>query len=100
MGLLDKQRMGALGYEKEKILLTRYWKDDADLIALFHFGCGPVTISVPFPAGSWILRFDSADRRWDGPGSLLPGLLQGDGGDISFSLPALSCAVYLRQHGG
>ncbi len=97
MGLLDKQCMGVLGYEKEKILLTRYWKEDADLIALFHFGCRPVTISVPFPAGSWILRFDSADRRWDGPGSLLPGLLQGDGGDISFSLPALSCAVYVRQ---
>ena len=100
MGLLDKQRMGVLGYEREKLLLTRYWKEDADLIALFHFGCRPVTISVPFPAGSWILRFDSADRRWDGPGSLLPGLLQGDGGDISFSLPALSCAVYLRQRGG
>jgi hypothetical protein len=89
MGLLDKQRMGALGYEKEKILLTRYWKDDADLIALFHFGCRPVTISVPFPAGSWILRYDSADRRWDGPGSLLPGCCRATEGHFIFAWPLL-----------
>ena len=99
MGLLDKQCMGALGYERQEVLLVRHWKDDADLIILFHFGRRPVRISVPIPAGTWALRFDSADRRWDGPGSALPGPLQGDGGDVSLPLAPLSCAVYLRQRG-
>lgn len=98
-GLLDKQCMGALGYEKERVLLVRHWKDDEDLIVLFHFGRRPATMSLPFPSGAWTLRFDSAERRWDGPGSLLPPTIQGDGGDLPLSLAALSCAVYRRQHG-
>jgi maltooligosyltrehalose trehalohydrolase len=99
-GLLDKQCMGVLGYEKEKVLLVRHWKDDEDLIVLFHFGRKPVTLSLPVPSGAWSLRFDSADDRWNGPGSALPALIQGNGGDIPFSLASLSCAVYRRQHGG
>ena len=99
VGLLDKQCMGVLGYEKEEVLLVRHWKDDEDLIVLFHFGRKPVTLSLPVPSGAWSLRFDSADSRWNGPGSALPALIQGDGGDVPFSLASLSCAVYRRQHG-
>lgn len=99
-GLLDKQCMGVLGYEKEKVLLVRQWKDDEDLIVLFHFGRRPAMLSLPVPSGAWSLRVDSAERRWDGPGSMLPRLIQGEGGDITFSLAALSCAVYRRQRGG
>jgi maltooligosyltrehalose trehalohydrolase len=91
--------MGVLGYEREKLLLVRHWKDEEDLIVLFHFGRKPATLSLPVPSGVWALRFDSAQRRWEGPGSLLPRLIQGDGGDILFSLAALSCAVYRRQRG-
>ncbi len=99
-GLLDKQCMGVLGYEKERVLLVRHWKDDEDLIVLFHFGRRPATLSLPVPSGAWSLRFDSAESRWNGPGSALPVMIQGDGGDVPFSLAALSCAVYRRQHGG
>lgn len=98
-GLLDKQCMGALGYERQKVLLVRHWKDDEDLIVIFHFGTRASTVALPVPAGAWVLRFDSADRRWDGPGSSLPERLQGEGGDVPLPLAPLSCAVYLRQHG-
>lgn len=98
-GLLYKQCMGVLGYEKEKVLLVRHWRDDEDLIVLFHFGRRPATLSLPVPSGTWSLRFDSAEQRWNGPGSLIPPLIQGEGGDLPFSLAALSCAVYRRQHG-
>ena len=99
-GLLDKQCMGVLGYERERILLVRHWKDDEDLIVIFHFGTRASTVALPVPAGTWDLRFDSADRRWDGPGSSLPERLQGEGGDVPLPLAPLSCAVYLKQHGG
>jgi hypothetical protein len=91
--------MGVLGYEKEKVLLVRHWKEDADLIILFHFGRRATPVTLPSPSGAWALRFDSAEQRWNGPGSLLPPMIQGDGGDIPFSLAALSCAVYRRQQG-
>jgi maltooligosyltrehalose trehalohydrolase len=98
-GLLEKQCMGVLGYEKEKVLLVRHWRDDEDLIVLFHFGRRPATLSLPIPSGAWSLRFDSAERRWNGPGSLLSPLIQGEGGDVALSLAPLSCAAYRRQHG-
>lgn len=100
LGLLDKQCMGVLRYERERVLLVRHWKDDEDLIVIFHFGTRASTVTLPVPAGAWELRFDSADRRWEGPGSGLPGLLRGDGGDVPLSLAPLSCAVYLKQRGG
>ena len=98
-GLLDKQCMGVLGYERERVLLVRHWKDDEDLIVIFHFGTKASTAALPVAAGAWALRFDSADRRWDGPGSALPERLHGDGGDVPLPLAPLSCAVYLRQRG-
>ncbi len=98
-GLLDKQCMGVLGYERERVLLVRHWKDDEDLIVIFHFGTKASTAALPVAAGVWALRFDSADRRWDGPGSALPERLHGDGGDVPLPLAPLSCAVYLRQRG-
>jgi maltooligosyltrehalose trehalohydrolase len=95
-GLLDKQRMGILGYEKERVLLARYWKEDEDLIVLFNAGRKKTVVPVPIPAGSWRLRFDSADRRWEGPGSRLPCMTHGGDEDIPMELTARSCAVYGR----
>jgi maltooligosyltrehalose trehalohydrolase len=95
-GLLDKQRMGILGYEKEKVLLARYWNEDEDLIVLFNAGRKRAVVPVPIPAGSWRLRFDSADRRWKGPGGRLPRVTHGGDGDIPMELAARSCAVYTR----
>ena len=99
LGLVDKQYMGVLGYGRERVLLLRYWKEDADLIVLYHFGTKAVPLPLPVPRGVWTLCFDSAERRWDGPGSALPGLLRGDGRDVPLRLTPLSCAVYLRKHG-
>ncbi|NPV03781.1 MAG: DUF3459 domain-containing protein [Syntrophaceae bacterium] len=98
-GLLDRQCMGVLGYERERVLLVRHWKDDEDLIVIFHFGTRASTVALPVPAGAWALRFDTAAPRWGGPGSALPERLQGEGGDVPLPLAPLSCAVYLKQHG-
>jgi len=98
-GLLDKQCMGVLGFDKERVLLVRHWKDDEDLIVIFHFGTKASTVALPVPVGTWALRMDTADRQWDGPGSALPERLQGDGGDVPLPLAPLSCAVYLKQRG-
>jgi len=100
VGLLDKQCMGVLGYEREKLLLVRHWKEDADLLILLHFGRKTARLPIPVPSGAWVLRFDTAAHRWNGPGSDLPELLKGDGGDVPLPFAPLSCAVYRRQHVG
>ena len=98
-GLLDKQCMGVLGYDRERVLLVRHWKDDEDLIVIFHFGARASTVTLPVPAGTWALRLDTADRRRHDPGSALPERLRGDGGDVPLTLAPLSCAVYLKKRG-
>lgn len=100
VGLLDKQCMGILGYEKEKVLLVRYWKEEEDLIVLFNVGPRTAVATLPIPVGSWILRFDSADPKWMGPGSSLPDNMSGGDATIPLALPARSCAVFMRQRGG
>lgn len=98
-GLLDKQRMGILAYEKQKILLSRYWSEDDDVLVFCNFGRRPAGMPLPFPAGQWSLRFDSSDRRWEGPGSSLPRSVRGLEEGIPLNLSARSCAVYVRQRG-
>ena len=99
-GLLDKQCMGILGYEKERVLLARYWKEDEDLIVLFNVARKAAVVPLPIPAGPWLLRFSSADKRWKGPGHLLPYMLHGGDADIPMELAARSCAIYARQKVG
>jgi len=96
-GLLDKQCMGILGYEEETFLLARYWKEDDDLIVLFNAGRERTVVAVPIPAGPWLLRFNSADTRWNGPGSRLPDMMHGRDADIPLEFTARSCAVYTRH---
>lgn len=99
-GLLDKQCMGILGYEKERVLLARYWKEDEDIIVLFNMARKATVVPLPIPAGPWLLRFNSADKRWNGPGHLLPYMMHGGDADIPMELAARSCAVYARQKVG
>lgn len=100
VGLLDKQCMGILGYEKEKVLLARYWKEDEDLIVLFNVARKATVVPFPIPAGPWLLRFNSADKRWKGPGNQLPDTMNGGDADIPLTLAARSCAVFMRQREG
>jgi maltooligosyltrehalose trehalohydrolase len=99
-GLLDKQCMGILGYEKERVLLARYWKEDEDLIVLLNAARKATVVPLPIPAGPWILRFNSADKRWKGPGHQLPFMMHGGDAEIPMELAARSCAVYARQKVG
>jgi maltooligosyltrehalose trehalohydrolase len=99
VGLLDKQCMGILGYEKEKVLLARYWKEDEDLIVLFNVARKATAVPLPIPAGPWLLRFNSADKRWKGPGNPLPYMMNGRDADIPLTLAARSCAVFMRRRG-
>ncbi len=65
-------------------------------LALLHFGDGEARISLPPRAGTWWKALDSADPRWDGPGSPRPERF--DGGRPPELVPApFSFAVYERE---
>jgi maltooligosyltrehalose trehalohydrolase len=69
---LDKDSLDAYGFEKEKIVWLRRWKDDSHVICFFNFNSADMKFISPLPEGYWEKMIDSSDVIWKGPGSLLP----------------------------
>jgi maltooligosyltrehalose trehalohydrolase len=66
-----------------------------EFLTIFHFGASPSSASVRIPEGRWQRRWDSSDRRWAGPGSLLPDQL-GPGATPRLELNPYSFGVFER----
>jgi maltooligosyltrehalose trehalohydrolase len=96
---LGRTDVAVAGYEEERILFVRYSSTHCDYTAVFHFGRQPVSIELPFPEGRWVKRFDSAEARWDGPGSHLPAHFVSKGG-VGLVLAPESVSLYHLVKGG
>jgi maltooligosyltrehalose trehalohydrolase len=81
--------------ERRMVLLVRR----PGLVLLFHLGAEPVPCVLPWPAGTWQLLLASADERWQGPGSGLPGRIEASG-EVAVALTPRSFAVYEEKDEG
>ncbi len=90
---LSKDHMEVSAFGNEKVLFVRRWTVRNEVISVFHFGQLEASVDVPLPAGRWRKRLESADERWDGPGGLLPEILDSGGGAI-VPLRPLSFFIY------
>ncbi|MFQ5816645.1 MAG: malto-oligosyltrehalose trehalohydrolase [Terriglobia bacterium] len=91
----SKEEMDVVGYEAEKVLLVRRWHGDAQACAVFNFGDARPSLRLPFPAGRWRKRLDSAEERWCGNGSSLPVALHSPG-EISLTLNPKAFVLFTR----
>ena len=66
------------------------------MMAFFNFAENQENLTVASRTGTWKKHLDSSDRRWQGPGSTLPGRLRSNG-EISLTLGPTSCALYLCE---
>jgi maltooligosyltrehalose trehalohydrolase len=64
------------------------------LVTLFNFGDGSADLSDAVPHGSWKKKIDSSDLAWLGPGTNLPGAIEGVA--RSLALQPRSFAVFER----
>jgi maltooligosyltrehalose trehalohydrolase len=92
----SKECMEILVYEQQKLLVVRRWHDSQEAAALFHFGEGLDSVTVPLPAGNWKKHLDSAEERWNGPGSAVANTLDSTG-EASVSLIARSVVLFVRS---
>ena len=83
-------------YEAEKVLWIRMIDTGGEAVILFSFGQEAQQFSLPWPQGRWHQRLDAAQRRWQGPGSDAPMVIEG-GSALSLRLSPQSFLVYLRQ---
>ncbi len=97
-GCLGRTSFAVAGYEEEQALFVRYWSDRNDAAAILHFGRRPASIVLPVPEGRWSKRLDSAETRWDGPGSRLPDQF-GSGGEVRLDVAGESASLYVRVKG-
>ena len=67
--------------------------ETGEILAFLNFGKDPGRMSAPVREGEWGLLIDSADRRWDGPGSNAPKTVHAG---ESVGLPAYGFLLYKR----
>jgi maltooligosyltrehalose trehalohydrolase len=68
----DQERHEVWVDETGKLIGSRRWFEQTQTLAMFHFGEQQGHLTPQLPKGSWTQLLDSADVRWDGPGSHLP----------------------------
>jgi maltooligosyltrehalose trehalohydrolase len=92
---VEKETLETTALETENVLLVRQWREDDEVILVFNFSSESCTLELPFPAGSWRKRLESADSAWAGPGTAAPGGLSSQG-RIGLDLPATSFVLYQK----
>lgn len=94
----DKDNLEVTGLDL--VFFLRRWArglggaPDSEIAAFLNFNSAPVTTRIQARNGEWDLILDSADRRWEGPGSAAPSLL--DSG-TRLPLGPLSFALYRKR---
>jgi maltooligosyltrehalose trehalohydrolase len=93
---LSKDRMEVVCLERERILVVRHWGGEVQIAAIFHFGDTAVSVTIPLPYGRWLKRLASGEKRWNGPGRDLPGVLHSEG-KVSVTLTKHAFLIVSRQ---
>ncbi|HUG89210.1 MAG TPA: malto-oligosyltrehalose trehalohydrolase [Planctomycetaceae bacterium] len=95
LALLSRDHMQTFVFEKPKILASHRWTVDRGVFVVFHLGESAAPLSAPLPAGRWEKIIDTADARWDGPGSSLPAELESSG-EVPLTAAPHSFVLYSR----
>ncbi len=92
----ERQETGVL--EPASAVFWRRRGEGSEAFGILSFGEAPSEAVFPLPAGGWRKILDSAEARWNGPGSPLPARLRSDG-PAALRLPARAYALYVREPG-
>ncbi len=68
----ERQNMEVGFLEAEKIVWWRRWAEDKQILCLMNFNQSDSTFTPNFPLNDGRKILDSADEKWQGPGSVLP----------------------------
>lgn len=95
---LSKENLEVREFEAEKVLFLRRWHEGEEVIMIVHFGGAAATLKLPWPAGTWVKRLDTQEKRWYGAGSTLPDAIRSTG-EVSLTLPAQALLLLFAKKG-
>lgn len=90
---LDKNNFEISTVKKKKVIIFYRWYAKSKVFMFANFNKDNTTFSVSIPDGSWDKIIDSSEKKWLGPGSLLPDIIKGR---IQVTLGPLSLALYKK----
>jgi maltooligosyltrehalose trehalohydrolase len=93
---MSKEEMEVIGFEQDQVMFLRRWDGDSEVFAAFNFAEDQAAVDLPVPAGRWRKLLDSADGRWEGPGSSVPETLRSDG-EVAAILTATSVTLFAKE---
>ena len=82
---LSKDTLEIKADEENKAIIMHRWKDNSEVIAVFNFADGGVSIRLTVPVGQWRKYLDSAEERWQGSGSTIPDLISPSEGSLNIA---------------
>ncbi|HEY8461301.1 MAG TPA: malto-oligosyltrehalose trehalohydrolase, partial [Blastocatellia bacterium] len=91
LAALDKNSLEVSGLEAPRIVLLRRWSGESQVFCVMNFDREEATFTAPPSPRGWKKLLDSAIQKWEGPGSLLPDLIEKD---RSLTVNGLSLALY------
>lgn len=68
---LSKDAIDVRAFEEQRALFVRRWTEGSQVFTVFNFSKSNVVLNCTVPEGNWEKIFDSSDRRWRGPGSVV-----------------------------
>jgi len=100
LATLNKEQTAVDAYEDEHTLVLRRWQGASQVVILLHLGEG-IQFSGAMLAGAWRVVLDSAQERWQGPGSQVGAQFVVPGtdalGPASLALSAKQVVVLVRE---
>ena len=72
LAYLSKETLEVSGIEEERLLLLRRWYSQSQVFCVMNFNTTDITARTSLPKGRWKKIVDSSEKRWQGPGSLIP----------------------------
>jgi len=86
LACLSKNSMEVVGDESNKTICIRRWQKDSEVVIIYNLSDKEITAAFSLPGGMWQKLMDSADKKWQGNGSAIPGQISSNG-EIALTLP-------------
>ena len=94
---LSKDNMKVTENETNWTMTVRRWQEDTEVVIIYNLGDKVVTAGFTLPEGIWQKLADSADKRWQGTGSSVPGQIHSDG-KITLTVPPDSLVLFNKEN--
>jgi maltooligosyltrehalose trehalohydrolase len=94
---LNKDNMEVAENETDRTMTVRRWQEGSEVVIIYNLGDKSVAVEFMLPEGMWQKLLDSADSRWQGTGSSIPGQISSDG-KLTLTVPPKSLVLFDKEN--